>query len=209
MDRKYISFLPCNPCMREGPSFGAMTATRSFWPQLSLRGGGSGIAISSFFLTTPACGPPCFSSPWLLGLEEAYRTRLCGRPRPCLRGLACSPKPLSCLGARGSSSTASWSTRSPVSLQNENSDPASSYSSSRLADERRSRCRSSSFSSKSSLSSLSGPRREEEERVCSGMLAGLRVLLLPPKGCENGILAGAMCGGGLSCAAALLLSANC
>jgi hypothetical protein len=72
---------------------------------------------------------------------------------------------------RGSSWSASWSTKSPVSLQSENSESAE------MED------RLSTFSSGESISVVDSLRSKgllEEERVWRGILAGLRGF------CENG-----------------------
>jgi hypothetical protein len=48
-----MSFFPCRPCSRDGPSLGAMASTISRSPQGMRLGGGFGMGMSSL-RTTPA-----------------------------------------------------------------------------------------------------------------------------------------------------------
>ena len=159
-------------------------AARSFSPQLRVLGPGSGIGISSARFGTGAKRSVCRLRFSLSALCEAYRTLFCW-PLP-LRCEVWGSSRLTRTRPASGSSSASWSTRSPVSLQSEKSDrSSSSLSSSVYEPERRRRWRSPYFSSTLSLLRRC-ERRAEEPRVCRGMLAGLRVLLLPML---NGILA--------------------
>jgi len=161
-DNKYINFFPCSPCIRDGPSRGAMMNASILSARDICRGGGLGILISSFLLTTPGC--PSLS---LICSSSWYRTRLGWRPRRlCVPPSWLSSKDSLSLMRRGSSSSASWSTRSPVSLQRENSESADS------ADDRR----PLRFSSGESISEAESLSRRREDRVWRGMLAGLRGL---------------------------------
>ena len=130
---------------------------------------GSGTGISDAFLGAPLLSPSFAarvesSSTW-------YRTRF-GR-RPCFREVrpVSSSSPDGRPPPSGSSSLASWSTRSPVSLHKENSEPAELLESTETR-----RPLSPCFSSRSS--SLEGGEgtlcvfRGELEKVWRGMLAG-------------------------------------
>ena len=139
---------------------GAITATSTLSPQLRRGRGGVGMGISSFSMRTSDREPLCFSP-----ASPPFSRPLLFHRRP-----RCQESPKT-LGASGSSCSANWSTRSPVSLKKEKSDPSESDS------DRLSCSRSSTFSSKLLL--LCGCL-EEGARVCRGMFAGFLVLAPVP-----------------------------
>lgn len=147
-----------------------MTIASSLSPRGSFRGGGAGTGISSLRLGTPLW--PCFSLSMSSDLNLVF---FADRPlllRTLRRGWAFSSADDRSLIRRGSSSSASWSTRSPVSLQSENSD---SLRESLLPNEER---RLSRFSSGDSISEAESESCGlwDAESVCRGMVGFLAVL---------------------------------
>ena len=114
----YNNDFPTRPCIWPPPRPPVMMAARSFSTLETSPGRTVGISISS--LSSPAWGS--LRSP---DVDGWWRTRLGCR----CRALDIPPKPSESTDSRslmrsGSSSAASWSPRSPASLQLENSDPS-------------------------------------------------------------------------------------
>lgn len=109
----HINFFPCKPCNRFGPSRGAIMNARIRSARGICLGATEGMGISSFLLGTP--GRFAFSSLISSGLYLTFFACLFLPFDILRRGCVDSSRDSRSLIRKGSSSSASWSTRSPVS----------------------------------------------------------------------------------------------